>query len=96
MLSIIVKKILAAAITLMMALTVCENISRESRVWEMDGVVTSSAGGYTEVMTADGNIWGYYDDVQIPEGCGVTLTFDDNGTDSIDDDIIIMCRYFPE
>lgn len=52
-----------------------------------DGTYTAVNSGCGYIITADGNVWGYFDR-SIPSGSSVLVTFSDEGTEEIEDDVI--------
>lgn len=53
-----------------------------------DGTYTAVNSGCGYIITADGNVWEYFDRT-ITSGSSVTVTFSDEGTEEIEDDVII-------
>lgn len=51
------------------------------------GTYTAVNSGHGYIITADGNIWGYFDR-SIPSGSSVLVTFSDEGTEEIEGDVI--------
>ena len=50
-------------------------------------VEQATAISENELMTADGNIWAVYD--ELDEGAEYRVTFNNNGTENLYDDVII-------
>lgn len=51
------------------------------------GVYTAVNSGCGYIVTADGNIWCYFDNT-IPSGSSVSVTFSDEGTEEVEDDVV--------
>lgn len=54
-------------------------------VVDMDNDLYSNDGD--NIVTADGNVWGFYDR-SIPSGSSVLVTISDMGTEELKDDVI--------
>jgi major membrane immunogen (membrane-anchored lipoprotein) len=77
------KKIIIALVGLAMLCTGCTK-QTESEMYIASGHYY--AGG--EIVTEDGNIWGYTSEI-FDDSFPVYVLFDNNGTESIYDDIIV-------
>ena len=77
------KKIILALLGAIMILTGCAK-QVEPEIYIMSGHYY--AGG--EIITEDGNIWGYTSEI-FDDSFPVNVLFDNNGTDTIYDDIIV-------
>lgn len=78
------KKITTLALIIMLGIVSCSPIKQERY---QSGVYTAVNSGCGYIITADGNVWGYFDST-IPDGSSVSVTFSDEGTEEIEDDVI--------
>jgi hypothetical protein len=74
------KKIIIALVGVVMLLTGCQ----KSELYLVPGYYYANG----EVVTEDGNIWGYTSE-SIDGNSAVDVLFDSNGTETIYDDIIV-------
>ena len=78
------KKITTLALIIMLGIVSCSPIKQERY---QSGVYTAVNSGCGYIVTADGNIWGYFDKT-IPSGSSVLVTFSDEGSEEVEDDVI--------
>lgn len=78
------KKITTTLIIIMLGIVSCSPIKQERH---QSGTYTAVNSGCGYIVTADGNIWGYFDST-IPSGSSVSVTFSDEGTEEVEDDVI--------
>lgn len=78
------KKLTSLALILLLGVVACSPIKQERY---QDGTYTAVNSGCGYIITADGNVWGYFDRT-IPSGSSVSVTFSDEGTEEIEDDVI--------
>ena len=78
------KKLTSLALIIMLGIVSCSPIKQE-RYQSGTYVTVNSGCGY--IVTADGNVWGYFDRT-IPSGSSVLVAFSDEGTEEIEDDVI--------
>ena len=78
------KKLTSLALIIMLGIVSCSPIKQER--YQCGTYVTVNSGcGY--IITDDGNVWGFYDR-SIPSGSSVTVTFSDEGSEEVEDDVI--------
>jgi hypothetical protein len=58
----------------------------------MQGTISETAMGVTYIETTDGNGWAIDENTSFTQGQKVTITFNDMGTETIYDDVIIDIR----
>lgn len=78
------KKITTLALIIMLGIVSCSPIKQERY---QSGVYTAVNSGCGYIITADGNVWSYFDR-SISSGSSVTVTISDEGTEEIEDDVI--------
>lgn len=78
------KKLTSALLILLLGVVACSPIKQERY---QDGTYTAVNSGCGYIITDDGNVWGYFDKT-IPSGSSVSVTFSDEGTEEIEDDVI--------
>lgn len=78
------KRITSLALIILLGIVSCSPIKQE-RYQSGTYVTVNSGCGY--IVTADGNIWGYFDKT-IPSGSSVLVTISDEGTEEVVDDVI--------
>lgn len=77
-------KKLTTLLIILLGVVACSPIKQERH---QSGTYTAVNSGCGYIVTADGNVWGYFDNT-IPDGSSVSVTFSDEGTDEIEDDVI--------
>lgn len=77
-------KKLTTLLIILLGIVACSPIKQERH---QDGTYTTVNSGCGYIITADGNVWGYFDS-SIPSGSSVSVTFSDEGTEEIEDDVI--------
>lgn len=78
------KKLTSSLLILLLGVVACSPIKQERY---QDATYTAVNSGCGYIITADGNVWGYFDST-IPDGSSVSVTFSDEGTEEIEDDVI--------
>lgn len=78
------KKLTSLALIILLGIVYCSPIKQERY---QSGVYTAVNSGCGYIITADGNVWGFYDR-SIPPGSSVLVTISDEGTEEIEDDVI--------
>lgn len=78
------KKLTSLALIILLGIVSCSPIKQERN---QCGTYTAVNSGCGYIITDDGNVWGYFDRT-IPSGSSVTVTFSDEGTEEIEDDVI--------
>lgn len=78
------KKLTSLALIIALGIVSCSPIKQERH---QDGIYTAVNSGCGYIITADGNVWGYFDS-SIPNGSSDLVTFSDEGTEEIEDDVI--------
>lgn len=78
------KKLTSLALIILLGVVACSPIKQERH---QDGVYTAINSGCGYIITADGNVWSYFDS-SIPSGSSVSVTFSDEGTEEVEDDVI--------
>lgn len=78
------KKITTLTLIILLGIVSCSPIKQERY---QSGVYTAINSGCGYIVTADGNVWGFYDRT-IPDGSSVSVTFSDEGTEEVEDDVI--------
>lgn len=79
------KKLTSLALIILLGVVSCSPIKQERY---QDGTYTAVNSGCGYIITANGNVWSYFDR-SISSGSSVTVTFSDEGTEEIEDDVII-------
>lgn len=77
-------KKLTTLLIILLGVVACSPIKQERH---QDGTYTAVNSGCGYIITADGNVWGYFDR-SIPSGSSVTVTFSDEGSEKVEDDVI--------
>lgn len=77
-------KKLTTLLIILLGVVACSPIKQERH---QDGTYTAVNSGCGYIITADGNVWGYFDR-SIPSGSSVTVTFSDEGSEEVEDDVI--------
>lgn len=78
------KKLTSLALIILLGVVSCFPIKQERY---QSGTYTAVNSGCGYIVTADGNIWGYFDNT-IPSGSSVLVTFSDEGSEEVEDDVI--------
>lgn len=78
------KKLTSLALIIALGIVSCSPIKQERH---QSGTYTAVNSGCGYIITADGNVWEYFDST-IPSGSAVSVTFSDEGTEEIEDDVI--------
>lgn len=78
------KKLTTLTLTILLGIVSCSPIKQERY---QDGTYTAVNSGCGYIITADGNIWGYFDKT-IPSGSSVLISISDEGSEEIEDDVI--------
>lgn len=79
------KKLTSLALIILLGVVACSPVKHERH---QDGTYTTINSGCGYIITADGNVWEYFDRT-IPSGSSVLVTFSDEGTEEVEDDVII-------
>ena len=78
------KKLTTLTLIILLGIVSCSPIKQERH---QSGIYTAVNSGCGYIVTADGNVWGYFDRT-IPSGSSVLVTISDEGTEEAVDDII--------
>lgn len=78
------KKLTTLTLIILLGIVSCTPIKQERN---QSGTYTAVNSGCGYIVTADGNVWGFYDR-SIPTGSSVLVTISDEGTEEIEDDVI--------
>lgn len=78
------KKLTSSLLIILLGVVACSPVKQERH---QSGTYTAVNSGCGYIITADGNVWGYFDR-SIPSGSSVSVTFSDEGTEEIEDDVI--------
>lgn len=78
------KKLTSLALIILPGIVSCSPIKQERY---QSGVYAAINSGCGYIITADGNVWNYFDST-IPDGSSVLVTFSDMGTEELKDDVI--------
>lgn len=78
------KKLTSSLLIILLGVVACSPIKQEHY---QNGTYTAVNSGCGYIVTADGNVWEYFDG-SIPSGSSVTVTLSDEGTEEIEDDVI--------
>lgn len=78
------KKFTSLALIIALGIVSCSPIKQERY---QSGTYTAVNSGCGYIITDDGNVWEYFDRT-IPDGSSVSVTFSDEGTEEIEDDVI--------
>lgn len=78
------KKLTSLALIILLGIVSCSPIKQERY---QSGTYTAVNSGCGYIITADGNVWEYFDRT-IPDGSSVSVTFSDEGTEEVEDDVI--------
>lgn len=78
------KKITTLTLIILLGIVSCSPIKQERY---QSGTYTAINSGCGYIVTADGNVWSYFDRT-IPSGSSVLVAFSDEGTEEIEDDVI--------
>lgn len=78
------KRITSLALIIMLGIVSCSPIKQERY---QSGTYTAINSGCGYIITDDGNVWGFYDR-SIPSGSSVSVTFSDEGSEEVEDDVI--------
>lgn len=78
------KKITTLTLIIMLGIVSCSPIKQERH---QSGTYTAINSGCGYIVTADGNVWGYFDRT-ISSGSSVSVTFSDEGTEEVEDDVV--------
>jgi hypothetical protein len=78
------RKLTSLALIILLGIVSCSPIKQERY---QSGVYTAVNSGCGYIVTDDGNVWGYFDR-SIPSGSSVTVTFSDEGSEEVEDDVI--------
>jgi hypothetical protein len=80
----IMKKITTLTLIILLGIVSCSPIKQERY---QSGTYTAVNSGCGYIVTEDGNVWSYFNRA-IPSGFSVLVTFSDEGTEEIEDDVI--------
>lgn len=69
---------------ILLGIVSCSPIKQERY---QSGTYTAVNSGCGYIITDDGNVWSYFDR-SIPSGSSVTVTFSDEGSEEVEDDVI--------
>lgn len=78
------KKITTLTLIILLGIVSCSPIKQERY---QSGTYTAVNSGCGYIVTEDGNVWSYFNRA-IPYGFSVLVTFSDEGTEEIEDDVI--------
>lgn len=78
------KRITSLALIILLGIVSCSPIKQERY---QSGTYTAVNSGCGYIVTEDGNVWSYFNRA-IPSGFSVLVTFSDEGTEEIEDDVI--------
>lgn len=78
------KKISTLTLIILLGIVSCSPIKQERY---QNGTYTAVNSGCGYIITADGNVWSYFDR-SITSGSSVLVTISDEGTEEIEDDVI--------
>ena len=78
------KKITTLTLIILLGIVSCSPIKQERY---QNGTYTAVNSGCGYIVTADGNVWGFYDR-SISSGSSVLVTISDEGTEEVADDVI--------
>ena len=78
------KKITTLTLIILLGIVSCSPIKQERY---QSGTYTAVNSGCGYIVTEDGNVWSYFNRA-IPSGFSVLVTFSDEGTEEIEDDVI--------
>lgn len=78
------KKLTSSLLIILLGVVACSPIKQERY---QSGTYTAVNSGCGYIVTADGNVWGYFDRT-IPSGSSILVTFSDEGTEEVEDDVI--------
>lgn len=78
------KKLTSLVLILLLGVVACSPIKQERY---QSGTYTAVNSGCGYIVTDDGNVWGYFDST-IPDGSSVSVTFSDEGTEEVEDDVV--------
>lgn len=70
------------------------NANQQKHLYPLTATVTQIENDTVTVEDSNGNLWDFYgtEDWQVGDGC--SLLMDSNGTNNIEDDIIISIQYY--
>ena len=78
------KKLTSSLLIILLGVVACSPIKQERH---QDGIYTTVNSGCGYIVTADGNVWEYFDRT-IPDGSCILVTFSYEGTEEVEDDVI--------
>lgn len=78
------KKLTSLALIIALGIVSCSPIKQERY---QSGTYTTVNSGCGYIITDDGNVWEYFDRT-IPDGSSILVTFSDEGTEEVEDDVI--------
>lgn len=78
------KKITTLTLIILLGIVSCSPIKQERY---QSGTYTAVNSGCGYIVTEDGNVWSYFNRA-IPSGFSVLVTFSDEGTEEIEDNVI--------
>ena len=78
------KKLTSLTLIILLGVVACSPVKQERY---QSGIYTAVNSGCGYIVTADGNVWGYFDRT-IPSGSSILVTFSDEGTEEVEDDVI--------
>lgn len=78
------KKLTSSLLIILLGVVACSPIKQERH---QSGTYTAVNSGCGYIITADGNVWKYFDRT-IPDGSSILVTFSDEGTEEVEDDVI--------
>lgn len=77
-------KKITTTLIILLGIVSCSPIKQERY---QSGVYTAVNSGCGYIVTDDGNVWSYFDR-SISSGSSVTVTFSDEGSEEVEDDVI--------
>lgn len=78
------KKITTLTLIILLGIVSCSPIKQERY---QSGTYSAVNSGCGYIITDDGNVWSYFDS-SIPSSSSVSVTFSDEGTEEVEDDVI--------
>lgn len=78
------KRLTSSLLIILLGVVACSPV-KQNRY--QSGTYTAVNSGCGYIVTADGNVWGFYDR-SISSGSSVLVTISDEGTEEIEDDVI--------
>lgn len=78
------KRLTSSLLIILLGIISCSPIKQERC---QNGTYTAINSGCGYIVTDDGNVWSYFDR-SISSGSSVTVTFSDEGSEEVEDDVI--------